>query len=49
MATDVFEESDDIDDEEVLRARFFRANMPRTSSVFMGVFPLIVPHDERDT
>lgn len=50
VATEVFEESDDIDDDELLRARFLRgANMPRTSSGFMGVFPLIVPHDERDT
>lgn len=50
VATEVLDESEDIEDDELLRARFLRGtNMTRTSSGFIGLFPLIVPHDERDT
>ena len=52
MATDVLdavEPLEDIDEEELLRESVFRGtNMPLTSSGFMELFPLRVPHAGRE-
>lgn len=51
VATEVPDESEEMEDDEDERARFFRgANMLRTSSPLTVLFPLIVPfHAERDS
>jgi hypothetical protein len=52
VATVVLEDTDELEemeDDELLRGRVFRGtNMPRTSSGFIGLFPLIVPHAGRE-
>lgn len=51
VATDVLEESEEMEDDEELRERVLRgANMPRTSSPFTELFPLMVPpHADRES
>lgn len=51
VVLDALEEAlDETDEDELLRERVFRGtNMPRPSSGFIGLFPLIVPHAGRDS
>jgi hypothetical protein len=53
VATDVAEEAaeevDDTEEDELLRVKLLRGtNMPRTSSAFIGLSPLTVPHSGRE-
>lgn len=46
---DALELLEETEEDELLRESVFRGtNMPRTSSGFIGSFPLIVPHAGRD-
>lgn len=48
-ATVVLDEFEEMEDDELVRGRVLRGiNMPRASSAFIGLFPLIVPHADRE-